>query len=474
MTVAIFLARLEIVVEHGQRLEMLDETVGIIIEDDTRVEDIVRVEDLLQLLHHTIGFLSPLIFDKRCHIASGTMLSLQRTVVFSHDELHHILHHVAVAFYLLLCGKTLIEDEVVITLESMTINAGILVAMACDELLQIDRSMWQVLDMERHILDETRRTDWSLAAHSGEDAGADRPVLSIDLRVIGKGGLAIEVKSRERIHDLLDICLQSFRRQGLGLGEDSREIVVVAFGYAVNTTCIHILLIVQIDGVVDTLQRQIVEHLRTLYLEILIGHRHVVLVGFQLFQSDDGLAALLHGLEINHSRSAVRIFVQRSHADTGEEGKRSLRTHDTVCYDVEGIVIVDKRPDVETRDVFDGILIPDALREVSVLPHLITQSLDFLDKLGMTLAEGLAALLVTGIEDGAIGKNEAGTEQHVIAVGMHATVHARGVVDHDTADHSTAHRCRVGRKHTSIRLQDIVHTSSRDTGLKGDGILVII
>lgn len=390
------------------------------------------------------------------------------------SQLAHALHHVAVAFYLLLCGKTLIEDEVVITLESMTINAGILVAMACDELLQIDRSMGQVLDMERHILDETRRTDWPLTAHSREDTGADRPVLSIDLRGIGKGGLAIEVKSRERVHDLLDICLQSFRRQGLGLGEDSREIMVVAFGYAVNTTCIHILLIVQIDGVVDTLQRQIVEHLRTLYLEILIGHRHVVLVGFQLFQSDDGLAALLHGLEINHSRSAVRIFVQRFHADTGEEGQRPLRAHDTVCDDVEGIVVVDKRTDVETRDVLDRILISDALGEVCVLPDLIAQALNLLEKLGMTLAEGLAALLVTGIEDGAISKNEAGAEQHVVAVGMYATVHARGVVDHDTADHSTAHRGRVGWEHTPIRLQNLFHTSSRDTGLKGDGILVII
>ena len=356
----------------------------------------------------------------------------------------------------------------------MTIDAGILIAVARDELLQIHRSVWQVLDMKRHILDETGRTDWALAAHGWEDAGADRPVLSVDLRIIGEDGLAIEVKPRERVHDLLDICLQAFRRQGLGLGEDSREIVIVAFGYAADTACIHIVLIVEKDGVVDTLQRQIVEHLRTLYLEILIGHRHVVLLGFQLFQSHDSLAALFHGLEINHRRSAIRIFVQRSHANMREEGKRTFRAHDTVSDDVEGIVVVDKWTDVETRDVLDRILIPDALREVCILPDLITQGLDLLEKVGMTLAKCLTALLISGVENGTIGKDEADAKQHVVAVGMHATVHARGIVDHNTADHSTAHRGRIRRKHTSVRLQDIIHASSRDTGLKGDGVLVFI
>ena len=55
---------------------MLNETVGIIIEDDTRVEQIVGVEDALQLLHHAIGFLAPLVFDKRRHIAARAMLGL--------------------------------------------------------------------------------------------------------------------------------------------------------------------------------------------------------------------------------------------------------------------------------------------------------------------------------------------------------------------------------------------------------------
>ena len=42
----------------------------------------------------------------------------------------------------------------------------------------------------------------------------------------------------------------------------------------------------------------------------------------------------------------------------------------------------------------------------------------------MALAESFAALLVTGIENGTVGEDDARTEQHVVTVGMHATVHA--------------------------------------------------
>jgi len=59
--------------------------------------------------------------------------------------------------------------------------------------------------------------------------------------------------------------------------------------------------------------------------------------------------------------------VQRFHADAGEEGKRTFRAHDTVSDDVEGIVVVDKRTDVETCNVLDRILVSDALGEFRIV-----------------------------------------------------------------------------------------------------------
>ena len=166
--------------------------------------------------------------------------------------------------------------------------------------------------------------------------------------------------------------------------------------------------------------------------------------------------------------------MQCPHTDIGEEGKGALRAYDAVGNDVEGIVVGDKRTDIEPRDILNRILIPDALREVCIFPHLIAQGLYLLEKLRMTPAERFPALRIAGIEDGTVGKDDACTEHHVVAVGMHATAHARSVVDNYTADHSTAYRSRIGREDTAVRLQDIVHAPSRDTGLEGDGVCVII
>ena len=55
---------------------------------------------------------------------------------------------------------------------------------------------------------------------------------------------------------------------------------------------------------------------------------------------------------------------------------------------------------------------------------------------------------------------------------MHATVHARGIIDDDTTHHGTAYRCRVGREHPAIGLQDFVDTTTHNTRLQSDGFLV--
>ena len=146
--------RIEVVVENGQRFETLDETVRVIVKDDTTVQQAVWVEDVLQFLHHLVSLVAPFVLHERCHIATRTVLGLQRAVVFLDDEFGHITHHFSIAGYLVFVGKALIEDEVVVTLEGVTIDAGIVIAVIGNKFLQFDRCLGEGLNGEGDILDE--------------------------------------------------------------------------------------------------------------------------------------------------------------------------------------------------------------------------------------------------------------------------------------------------------------------------------
>ena len=127
--------RIEVVVENGQRFETLDETVGIVVEDDTAVQQAFGIEDILQFLHHLVGLVAPLVLHKRSHIATRAVFGLQRAVIFLDNEFGYVAHHLGVACHLVFIGKTLVEDEVVVALESVTIDAGIVVAVIGNKFL---------------------------------------------------------------------------------------------------------------------------------------------------------------------------------------------------------------------------------------------------------------------------------------------------------------------------------------------------
>ena len=125
----------EIVVEHWQWLQALDEAVGIVVEDDATVQQTVGVEDFLQFLHHLVSLVAPFIFHERCHVATCAVLGLQTSIVALYHQLGHIAHHLGIACHLVLVGKALIQDEVVVALEGVAIDAGIVIAMIGYQLL---------------------------------------------------------------------------------------------------------------------------------------------------------------------------------------------------------------------------------------------------------------------------------------------------------------------------------------------------
>ena len=67
----------EVVAEHRQWLQALDETFRVVIEDHALVQQSVGIEDGLQLLHRLVGLVAPFVFHEGSHVASCTMFGLQ-------------------------------------------------------------------------------------------------------------------------------------------------------------------------------------------------------------------------------------------------------------------------------------------------------------------------------------------------------------------------------------------------------------
>ena len=265
--------------ELGQGLEMLDEALGVVVEDDAGVEQIMRVENLLQLAHGGKGLLAPLILDKWRHVAARAVLGFERAVILLYHETCHVAHHRGIALHLALVAEELVDDEVVIALKSVAIDAGVLIAMVSDEALQFDGGLGQVFNGKGNVLNQTRGAHGSCTAHTGEDARADGPILAKDGRIGGEFDRDIGLEPRQASSDGVDALLQVFRRHGLGLGKDGGEVVIIARLDTLNLACIDILLVLQIDWIVDRGEREVVEHLGTLDHQVFLTHGDIVIAG---------------------------------------------------------------------------------------------------------------------------------------------------------------------------------------------------
>ena len=317
----------------------------------------------------------------------------------------------------------------------MSVDTSIIVAVIGNQLLQLHRCLRQRLDGEGHILDETRGADRTRTTYTWEDTRADSPILAVDLRILGKLGRDIEFELSQTLLDLLNLLKQLLVRDALGLREDCRQIVIVARLHTRNLTCIHIFLVLQEDGIIHRVERHIVEHLGTLHDEILGTHLQVFFAGLHLLHGYHCLATLLHRVEIEHGRSFERIVIKRLHRYFREEGECTLRAYHRVGDDVKRIIVGDERTKVQSRHVLNTIFGTYARGQRFISSYLVAQGFNLLDKLRMTLAEGLLALFVTRIENSTIRQNDTCRHHHTVAVGMHTAVHTRGVVDDDTAHH---------------------------------------
>ena len=186
---------------------MLDVTLGIIVEDDAGVEQTIGVEQLFHSLHHGKRIVAPLVAHERCHVAARAVLSLQRAVILVYNEGLHVIHQTLISLHILSRLERLVDDEMVVALKRVTVDASIVVAVTCNEVLQVGSGFGQVFYVERHILNEAGGAQLACAANGGEHARAHGPELAILLRVIGEMYRCEGRKLLQTVFYLRDILL---------------------------------------------------------------------------------------------------------------------------------------------------------------------------------------------------------------------------------------------------------------------------
>ena len=169
----------------------------------------------------------------------------------------------------------------------------------------------------------------------------------------------------------------------LCLCEHRRQVMVVARLHTGHLSCVNVFLVLQINGVVNRCQREVVEHLCRLHHQVFLAHADVLFRCFQFLHRHHSLTTFLHRVEVNHSRRLVLVIEERLHSHLGEECQRALRTHHRVSDDVERVVVSHQRAQVKACDILDGVFITYALGEFLVCSHAVAQVFNLLNKLRM-------------------------------------------------------------------------------------------
>ena len=112
--------------------------------------------------------------------------------------------------------------------------------------------------------------------------------------------------------------------------------------------------------------------------------------------------------------------------------------------DLQRILEVDHRIEAVTGGVLDPVLVTDARGQGSVGSCGGAEPRQFTQQVGMADPEAGDAGFVLGIEQAAIGQQEAHSDQRLVTVLRGAAAHARGVVGGNTADLAGIDRGRIG------------------------------
>ena len=346
-------------------------TLRILVENDPGIQDSLRIEKILDPAHHRIGGAPPLAFHERSHVAAGPVFGFQRTVVFPHHQVSHVMQDRIVAAHVIVRCKPLVDNKMEVTREGMSVYTAVFVPVSVQQGRQVCDRFGKVFQMEGDILDQAGRPLLAQTAHLREDAGAKGPVGRALGLVFRKPDLGAE--GLQCLRDGCNLVFQLRPCPGLGLGQHRRQL-----------------------GQVRT-QMRVVHRGKRTDIQHFCGRNQVPGHG----HDRPGRRGQIR--EINHGRRLVGSDRQGLHRHFREEGQGPFRPHQEVGDDIERIRIGYQGQKIQPRHVLDRILIGNPFTQGRIGQYFVAKGFYRPQKIRMRGAEGRPAFLAAGIQDGSVG-----------------------------------------------------------------------
>ena len=140
---------------------------------------------------------------------------------------------------------------------------------------------------------------------------------------------------------------------------------------------------------------------------------------------------------------------------------------------IDRVAVVDQRIQAVAGGVLDLELVRDTLGQRRIGFHFVDQRRDTLQQMRMRTPKRLATRFIAGIDDAAIGEDQAHGLEGLIAVLRDTATHARGIVGRDTANLAGRNRRRIRPDLAIERRQVMIGLGADDARLQTDlpGIL---
>ena len=159
----------------------------VVVDEDTGVQQPLRVESVLDPPHQPVNLLSPLHLHERRHVPPRPVLPLEGSVVLPDDHIGHRVHEPLVPRHLLRVAEILGKDEVQIPVQGVAENDPLVVPVAPHELLELQGGVGEALDREHHVLDDHGGADPPPCSNGREESLADQPQLLVLRLPVGEG-----------------------------------------------------------------------------------------------------------------------------------------------------------------------------------------------------------------------------------------------------------------------------------------------
>jgi len=160
--------------------------------------------------------------------------------------------------------------------------------------------------------------------------------------------------------------------------------------------------------------------------------------------------------------------VQGTESHLGNKTEGPLGPDQQVLDNVDGVLKIDQGIDTVTGGIFNLIFTFDARHGFLVTAKSPGKRYDPLNHFFALVEKGLAAVVIPGIENGTVGKNNAHAGDGSHAVSIHPAGHAAGVVGYDAADFGRIDRGRIRPQFFAVGRQIRVRISTQNAGPQGN------